>query len=454
MSLPPLDGMLIFVESVSDYFRLELDSTYVVDGVNVLGCSIPNARLERLYVRDLRWADQAAWYIDPVGGDNNNDGASPASALQSHQELEARLDRINQSITVTYLNEPAASDFVRIDFTPDRHSDGPFDIPTVTYVGFRTPLLSSTFTAVAAATPSAAVPEATLVTDAATASFAAYVGKCIVVTSGAAAGAIAWIAKATAANKARVSPFYFVDFFSPSPLPAPGDSYQICDAMALPTVTATTQQLVSFQNCRIAGGSLFYGPQLVAYFGCDLDDVGLSAAFIVGCRVHVTSVAVQIANTVCTVDGSLIDTTRPSFMNQVNESGFVEIVRSIMQGPGTGTAILLGRPDPGGLLSMTDVGFFDFGTVISAAGGANLNLNPGTFPITGPSIWGASIATSGVDLDGNTRLQHGNTGLPGNFPNFDGPGPATLRIGGVNTAWGALPLQDPTTGVSAVTFAP
>lgn len=429
-----IDGVWAFVATQRAYYRL-FSGTW-----------------SRTSYADSSWESQDTWYIDPVSGSDENSGADALNAIKTHAELEARTEFINNDRTIYYLNQPPASDRINIFAKIRANSEVTFMFPLVIYKGFRNTLISSTFTSVTDVNRAAATPEATLITDSTIPSFTPYVGKMIVITSGASAGAIAWIAKGISANTARITPFYDTTLLTTVALPSPGDSYQICSLLELPTVMIGIPHLAAtFENCKMSQNNEL-GLGGAAFFGCDLNDTPIAARLTAcyGCCIPVRLAAGQVAWGDIIAEASLIaceDSIQLSIIS------FVEYARgTILQSyNGVSVALFIGRYDPGcGTVALNDVAFFDFNIAIKGGGAASLHLNTGTYPIIGPSIWGSGITTYGIQVEGNFKINHSDTGIPSNLPNFDAPTQIHLRD--INKLWTDLPFYDTTSGVSAVLY--
>jgi len=153
-------------------------------------CGNPNAAL------------QSSWFIDPVGGNDVNSGATAGTAIRTHAELMARLrgQVINITVTINVLGDVSASDPFLVRLTIG-------DSGFVRYVGApQATLATGTFTAVTNQSPPANQPAE--VTDNALAGDWGALGlveQRVRVVSGTVVGAIAWVAKDLTAKAARMS---------------------------------------------------------------------------------------------------------------------------------------------------------------------------------------------------------------------------------------------------------
>lgn len=450
--VPASPGALVFSTYVEDYFYFDKDSGQPIDGTWVLGSVHGgNARMIRVGAKSPRWTAQAAWYIDPINGDNSNPGTL-AEPIKTHDELEARLAQIAQDTTVEYLSAAPPTERARLNLVVKRQSSEAFIVPLLTYRGPAAVAATGTFTTVAGPVRTGGTPSATKVTCNTIADFTPYIGKKLVVTSGAAAGTYMWIGAAAAANTATGSAFFDATQLGPATvLPAPGDSFAVHTPYAMPVLSVYGTCAVICENVQLHTGSDFGNIGGALFLGCDVHDVvfnndKLFAAY--GCYFPLVPFSAGGAaqnNTFLAVGCLFRGNT--SFI--ANESTFVEIVHSVFQGSGAGTAIGLGNQDPGGILALTDVGFFGWDIAVDASGASNLNLNNGPYATTFPSLWGAANQY-GIRLNACCTVQHGTIGATPNIIS----GTTPLRIGAANHVWADLPIADLTTGVRAVMFTP
>jgi hypothetical protein len=99
------DGDLAYIESFRSYAKLSRLSTTTANGTTVFATPGGGAgRWFRLEDVDPSWASQTAWFIDEVNGDDENDGATSGTALQSWGEFTRRVKTITADTTVTLLS--------------------------------------------------------------------------------------------------------------------------------------------------------------------------------------------------------------------------------------------------------------------------------------------------------------------------------------------------------------
>jgi hypothetical protein len=108
-----VDGVSIaWVESVKDSWRWDATSTLTADNITVCNPTANGANPGR-FIRKLipapEWRQQAAWFVDTAGNDEN-DGTSALTPLQTDTEIGRRWGvgaQLSIPVTVTYANAPA-----------------------------------------------------------------------------------------------------------------------------------------------------------------------------------------------------------------------------------------------------------------------------------------------------------------------------------------------------------
>jgi len=109
-----IDGTsLAWTESVKDTWRWDATSVLVADNITVAN-PIANGANPGRFIRQLEpapeWLQQAAWFID-TAGNNENDGSSALTALQTDVEIQRRWGlgmraRLPGPVTITYAQSP------------------------------------------------------------------------------------------------------------------------------------------------------------------------------------------------------------------------------------------------------------------------------------------------------------------------------------------------------------
>jgi len=190
---------------------------------------------------DIAASQQPDWYISPSTGSDDNDGATPGTALATHAELMRRLGSapIDWEITV-HITENLDEDLY-IDLTFER--DG-----YIHYVGTATTIASGSLTNVV--DTNGAVNQPGEITDSGLPNDwgpLGLVGKRIRTTSGSNPGSISWIAKDLGSKQARVGEWTVVTYSTPMNYVLPntvlaGDAYVVEDLPTVKSIYITVMQ--------------------------------------------------------------------------------------------------------------------------------------------------------------------------------------------------------------------
>lgn len=94
-----LESQTVYVRSVRTFFRLSKNiAGYTSDNITIAtALSGGNARWLRQDAIDLSWNFQTVWYVDPVAGNDENQGNAPAAALKTVSEFSRRLTLVLQN---------------------------------------------------------------------------------------------------------------------------------------------------------------------------------------------------------------------------------------------------------------------------------------------------------------------------------------------------------------------
>lgn len=201
------DGDLAYVQTVKGYFVYALNSPETVDGryvTNTLVGGTTRWVFDSTFSHPDWRLQRNDWYIDSAGGNDENDGLTAATAIQTGLELYRRwgaknlvsqLNDSNYSINIHILNDIIKPDMLILDCVVSGDTE-------IRILGEGTTTASSgTLTGVTAENQT--TNQAWQITDSSVATWTP--GKRIRFTSGTANGAITWVAKNLGSNAARVS---------------------------------------------------------------------------------------------------------------------------------------------------------------------------------------------------------------------------------------------------------
>jgi hypothetical protein len=209
---------------------------------------------------------QTAWFVDPVNGNDANNGTTLATSLKTDAERQRRWGPstiLTAPTTLTYASSPPATDPVNFDVQINRGG-------SLTIQGTRTVVL-----------PAVALSAVTTINRATQTPWdvtavglgAAHVGKIIRITNGTRAGNNAIVVKDLGGGKVRVSPFgtlsislSFIPWVAVTPV-APTDLVEVVDVPVLSIgtmrfrsgsnadfVASPAENLVIFDSIKIDGG--------------------------------------------------------------------------------------------------------------------------------------------------------------------------------------------------------
>lgn len=118
------------VQSVWDYWSYDpFDNTSTIDNITVASTDTGIGRWHRMDIADQKWIQQTAWFVDPVGGNDENDGATALTALKTHAEYNRRVGGPDRTL------DTGASNIVvtLVGIVPDVFAKVTSSGPTVTY---------------------------------------------------------------------------------------------------------------------------------------------------------------------------------------------------------------------------------------------------------------------------------------------------------------------------------
>jgi len=213
------------------------------------------------------WLNQSDWYVDPVAGDNENDGTA-GTPLATLSEFTRRMrgQIIPIAVTIHMLGDNT-DDHVVLDVR----------VPLgLTIQGIRTVIATGTLTGVVAYNHTPATAAYGTITDTSQ-NWATLVGERVILTNGANAGAWAWVLKDLGTGQCIVSPWVASSGFAEI-TPAVSDGYEVVTQSGLtallainPVYPLTIMDVEIQDNAALSGigGAYSQGGSLV-FRGCKL----------------------------------------------------------------------------------------------------------------------------------------------------------------------------------------
>ena len=278
------NGGVVFVESYRDYFQkiVESPAPAAASGT-IVPTSTGDGGWYRLGIASPTWGAQATWYIDPLTGDDENDGGTTGTALATWAEFTRRLEAISLVTTVTILSnitEPLLGRFRGLNTTA-----------TLSVVGNPTILATATGTTFTDPVRSGAQSPGTM-TAGNIADFTAYLGKILRSPANSYAPILA------ISGVAPLLPYWTTEA-SLHTLPADGTAIEVLEIVTAPTVgidavdlplfirtlkftstdfpsapwaSSSSTRGVYFAACEFA--SYIHAPTPIYLFGCYLTGSG------------------------------------------------------------------------------------------------------------------------------------------------------------------------------------
>lgn len=444
------DQALVMVKSVEDHFQLDktpLAATLAAaDGITIVVSGTNPAHVWiRKMIRSLNWEHQAAWFISPGPGNDENAGDTALVPIQTLAELTRRLNgsggtaTINQNTLVTFANgSPGAINL-------DVHIGDTFFF---TFQGAISSTAASAIDAVTATVPSTNTRGA--ITDAAT----VFVDQTrLRLTSGASTGALAWVTRVIAAGNANVSRWALVNpqlsTFPTLVEPAAGTTF-VVDSLAttinridirvrgngrmiIRDMNITSQEAHRItQDQTLQAGVYIYGcnVQTADFFG---SNGMLMSCQILGLAAQRSALFVRASVMIGNLVGSVVS---------VNEGGHIAFSRGCQFNQ---CGLLCQH---GGSVNWTAGVNGDCGWV-DCVNESAISINGGSFadsedPLI--ELWGADnvITTAAIIIRGTGGFSYLTT------PHIPG-GLVDCQIGGNSVAYAGLPFFDAAHGCGLVT---
>jgi hypothetical protein len=398
---------------------------------------------------------QGAWFVDPINGNDANDGKTMATALKTDARRQVlwggSLPTLLANPTaVNYLSSPPSSDPVNFNVSIAGSAG-------LLVQGTRTTVATGTFTGVTVQNRGTQTPFS--VTDAALpGGFTAHVGRLLRITSGARVNAYARIVKDLGGGSARISPFgtfspTLFAFFS-QVTPQMGDPYEI---VTLPTIGLGNFNAALRSNLGVVNAAI---PQNCVTFDSLNVNGNLQVGIITG-----TSIPIFVQRSI------LSQLAFESDLLQVAGGGCDDalFVRAgFSQFNGTGALVGAGlrfilenmhvvQLDGDCLFQNASVGMDGGSMLVNGAACFDNAIADDCFVVAGPAasmcrvngpLWGTNNAGHGVriisarSMDYTTGLQPTvNVGLGAN---------REALVGGTDKLWAAIPFINPANNAQIV----
>jgi hypothetical protein len=428
------DGAIVWCSETKCDYQLDRSSTQTGGGAITPAAGpgrwfpVPNEA--------AAFMSQAAWFVDPVNGNDLNDGATALTALRTLPELDRRLSgRVFDPTILAFTITLAAGTY------PDPLVLAP-NLPslaqTLTIQGVMTENYAGTVTGFTAFNPAGGVRS--VFTDAA-ADFSTLKQR-IRMTSGPANAGLAWYNSIAAATDAQPGAFALVTGATSGIIPAIGNTF----------VLETPASIIPGYGIRVDGpGGVFLRDFKIAgtgtkqcylwsqnngrVFGCQFDATGGTCALFG----RFVAIACMSENGFLSVasDGAITMTTHHFFSQAQIVGGYVNANNAIHDGNGTSNVELFISNGA----SVEDGGTVSARCFFGCLGGAELvELSDGGMWVlnsTNARFWGAAgnTATNALQVFNGSGFSYVT------LPTATGavPGNDVVLAGGAAIAWAALP---------------
>lgn len=152
-------GAIVYVQTLRSYFQkfvVAPPPAPPAGDVTIVPTASGDGAWYRLDVASLSWSVQVNWFIDPLAGDDENDGASNTSALATAAEFGRRLRQVLRGATylVQLLSDVPNTDALNWSF----ETVGTGLRPVITFQGAQSIVRTSTLTANAEVTDPTVAP--------------------------------------------------------------------------------------------------------------------------------------------------------------------------------------------------------------------------------------------------------------------------------------------------------
>ena len=374
------------------------------------------------------WAAQPAWVVDSAAGDDNNDGATPATALKTLKELGRRLYGVtlNQYTLITLDGDFSTENLVLLDIVLATGV-------TLEITGTPTQLYAGTITGKTDAVTGVSAPD---FTDAAIGDITPYINQRARLTGGAQAGKVAWLEYKLGATQAQVTQWgnghnkvnatldtYVIESLTP----VGGIYVRIAQSGGAADGSMLFENLQTVDGADQDGDVAFYVPSYntVTMIGCKLGAtfqtiaaVGPYAAYLDQCYLLRAAFLGNISLYGC---GNSIN----SRINGLNTGGIIYSDWGVYRGNvGVGNGTQLAFSSDNGFLPGNEAG----GKAIAGFGSQVVQFNG--------AVWGTSAVADGVVVEAGAQWMYPNGAKP-TLLGSTGNGP---KVNGNVLPWSAIPI--------------
>lgn len=440
-------GTLAFVQSLQAFFYFNRALTLAADNINVANSLIGGGQWIRIEGGARTWQSQAAWFIDPVAGNDENDGAT-LTPIRTIGEWQRRIGRggtiLATSVVTIRATLPAAD-----AFSPS------FSVATavqVTFRGIPVQVDTGSFTAVVNQNRATQTPYSITDGSKAAAYWAAHVGQRLLLVN----GGIAWVALNLGASSARVSR-WLIPPTGIGTLPGTGFSPIGGNTYILQTLPSITVGEINIKQAGqgIAGSVVFEALDIVGTLGTIRGDQGF--VIFSGCSIaQISYNSTGIFLCACHHSGGVIIDGDAIFI-----AGLVRTTNLRVEAGGNVTldfdtyaqSVGLCRIISNGHASVVFAACFDAasGDTAFVVEGGRATQEEGFSGAGLHLLWGTGNASHGLTVRSTSNYVYKN-GIKPTINSGLGVGRET-SIGGTDVLYVAIPFIEPANNAAIVSFA-
>lgn len=244
------EGETRFVETVKDWYHFDRNETdRTADGIEIITAT-GGGFWVREYILDPYWSFQSNWYIDPINGNDENEGNTLLTAIKTRSEYARRTDGTQARADIfVFITSDLLSTDTRLPHREQISIEGPGTTGfLITYTGTKIPLFTGTLTAVVNRNgPTATTTKLTIASLPVSWTASGLVGKIIEGVDGSGNPVRGVVVSDLGSKTAWISPPQFSAAFSTEGTFANGTSVTIYDGVNLSTGVSPTIQTIRYQ---------------------------------------------------------------------------------------------------------------------------------------------------------------------------------------------------------------